>query len=155
MDKIDVLLKKQCYIIDLLPKKVPADSKGSFFDVESYFLGHNKNGQCRNGTAYAGGAFCRILHHKFTFILLKLMCFYPISIFSYDHSKLTEHPAPQTAIDMIGQAKDTLGILIGEDTLLLFEKDSLHLSVYNPDSDMQEIFSSLARAEGLFWRKAD
>ena len=35
---INELLETQCYIIDLLPEQVPADSKGQFFKVEGYFL---------------------------------------------------------------------------------------------------------------------
>ena len=33
VDKIEKLLEKPCYVIDVLPKKVPADANGSFFEV--------------------------------------------------------------------------------------------------------------------------
>ncbi len=42
-DKIvEELLKKPCYVIDILPERVPADSKGQFLAVEHYFLSHFK-----------------------------------------------------------------------------------------------------------------
>ena len=133
-------VKKQCYIIDILPKKVPADSKGSFFDVEAYFLDHNRQ---------------YVFQNKFTAIILKLMCYYPIAVFSYDNYRLIRYPSPQTVVDLIAHAKNTLGILFGENTLFLFEKDGLNISVYNPNHDMQELITSLAQAEGLFWRKSE
>lgn len=140
MDQIEALLKKQCYIIDILPKKVPADSKGSFFDVEAYFSDHNRQ--------YA-------FQNKFTAIILKLMCYYPIAVFSYDNYRLIRYPSPQTVVDLIAHTKNTLGILFGENTLFLFEKDGLNISVYNPNHDMQELITSLAQAEGLFWWKSE
>ena len=36
VEKIDKLLKKQYYVIDVLPKQVPNNSKGQFFEVEEY-----------------------------------------------------------------------------------------------------------------------
>lgn len=90
MDQIEALLKKQCYIIDILPKKVPADSKGSFFDVEAYFSDHNRQ--------YA-------FQNKFTAIILKLMCYYPIAVFSYDNYRLIRYPSPQTVVVLKNQLR--------------------------------------------------
>lgn len=108
MNKIEMLLNKPCYVIDMLPKKVPADSEGCFFDVESCFLEHGGQDHFRN---------------KLAAILLKLMCYYPVSVFSYNDGRLTDRPTPQTVADLIVRAKDTLGILFGEDTLFLLEQD--------------------------------
>lgn len=140
MNKIEILLNKPCYVIDMLPKKVPADSEGCFFDVESCFLEHGGQDHFRN---------------KLAAILLKLMCYYPVSVFSYNDGRLTDRPTPQTVADLIVRAKDTLGILFGEDTLFLLEQDCLTVPVYNPDHGMREILSSLVQAEGLFWWKSD
>ena len=38
MDKIDELLQTPCWIIDILPAQVPAESAGQYFAVEKYFL---------------------------------------------------------------------------------------------------------------------
>lgn len=38
-ENIDDLLQKPYWIIDILPKQVPADSSGQYFAVEKYFYG--------------------------------------------------------------------------------------------------------------------
>ncbi len=40
--KIETILEKPCYVIDILPKQVPADAKGNFFAVEEYLLSHER-----------------------------------------------------------------------------------------------------------------
>lgn len=39
---IEELLKKECYVIDVLPKQVPANSNGIFFEIEDYLLNNVK-----------------------------------------------------------------------------------------------------------------
>ena len=38
MDIIDKLLRTSCYIMDFLPKQVPMNCGGQFFEVETYLL---------------------------------------------------------------------------------------------------------------------
>ena len=38
LEIIDRLLLKPCYVIDVLPKRVPISSKGQFYEVEHYLL---------------------------------------------------------------------------------------------------------------------
>ena len=40
MDIIDKLLETPCYIMDFLPKQVPMNCGGQFFEVETYLLNH-------------------------------------------------------------------------------------------------------------------
>lgn len=40
MNIIDKLLKTPCYIMDFLPKQVPMNCGGQFFEVETYLLNH-------------------------------------------------------------------------------------------------------------------
>ena len=49
----------------------------------------------------------------------------------------------------------TLNVLfVAEDALLVFDWDSLNLSVYNPSEKVQSMMEKTAFSEGLFWRKA-
>lgn len=144
MDKmiatIERILEKPCYVIDMLPKQVPADSKGNFFAVEAYLLGHG--GESR-------------LREKFAGIVLRLMCYYPVSVFEYENGKLTEYPTPESVVSAVNEAGDILYLLCGEETLFVLEKDCLHFSVYNPGEDMKKLIADLSKSAGLFWRKAD
>ena len=40
MNIIDKLLETPCYIMDFLPKQVPMNCGGQFFEVETYLLNH-------------------------------------------------------------------------------------------------------------------
>lgn len=139
VDKIEKLLEKPCYVIDVLPKKVPADANGSFFEVEAYF--EDNYGQYQ-------------FQKKFVDIILKLMCYYPVSVFSYDAGRLIESPPPRVVVDLVRNNKSSLGILLGRNTLFMLEKRCLNMAVYNPDYDMREMISRIIGAEGLFWRES-
>lgn len=65
MEIVDELLKKECYIIDLLPETVSKNSIGQFLDVEYYLLNSKRHS---------------VLKDKFVGIILKLMCYYHISV---------------------------------------------------------------------------
>lgn len=64
-NRIDELLEKPCYVIDFLPEQVKPDAGGQFFDVEYYLLGSDKH---------------FFLKDKFVNIILKLMCYYHVSL---------------------------------------------------------------------------
>ena len=40
-NNVDELLQKPYWVIDILPEQVPRESKGQFFEIESYFLEKN------------------------------------------------------------------------------------------------------------------
>ncbi len=140
IEKIDALLKKTCFVIDILPRRVPSDRAEQYLKVEEYFLND--------------GMRSRFLD-KIINVILKLMCYVPVSVFLHENQKQLEHPGPETVAGIIRNATDTADLLFGEDTLFVLEKDDLYLSVYHPDDDMQELIRDLVRAEGLFWRKAE
>ena len=54
-----------CYIMDFLPKQVPMNCGGQFFEVETYLLKHYD---------------CRGLRYRFVGVILKAMCYYPVSV---------------------------------------------------------------------------
>lgn len=90
---------------------------------------------------------------KFVDIILKLMCYYPVSVFSYDAGRLIESPSPRVVVDLVRNNESSLGILLGRDTLFMLEKRCLNMAVYNPDYGMREMISRIAGAERLFWRE--
>lgn len=141
MGCIDRLLEAPCYIMDFLPKQVPADSHGQFFKVENYLL---------NNYEQFG------LSNRFTRVILKLMCYYHISI---RWGEEIDQPAPEKITEIVNEImhshSGTLDVLFPEnDALLVFEWDCMNLSVYNPDDEMQALMHDIAASEGLFWREA-
>ena len=141
MTNINRLLEKPCYIMDFLPKQVPADLHGQFFKVENYML----NNYERFG-----------LSNRFIRVILKLMCYYHISILWGGE---IDQPAPEKITEIVNEIlfnhSGTLNVLFpDEDVLLVFEWDCMNLSIYNPDDEMQTLMRDNATSEGLFWREA-
>lgn len=140
-DKIDELLGTTCYVIDFLPEQVKPDVGGQFFDVEYYLLNSEKHFSLKD---------------RFVNVILKLMCYYHVSI---QWKGWIDRPKPQIVEEAVSTIMDNhsgwLNVLLPEENaLVVFEWDCLNLSVYNPSEKMQAIMERLSFSEGLFWRKS-
>lgn len=138
---IDELLEKTCYVIDFLPEQVKPDARGQFFDVEYYLLNSDKH---------------FFLKDKFVNIILKLMCYYHVSI---QWEGWIDRPSPQKVEEAVSTIMDNhsgwLNILLPEENVLVvFEWDCLNLSVYNPSEKVQTLMQKIAGSEGMFWWKS-
>ena len=142
MQVINRLLKTPCYIIDFLPQQVPKECGGQFFKVEDYLFGHNE----RYG-----------LKDRLIRVILKIMCYYPISV--YCHGWIEQPTPEQVAVLIDGIREKQVGdvniLFASKDVLLQLAGDSLNINIYNPDEEMSELFEKIAVSEGLFWRKAE
>ncbi len=134
--KIDELLEKPCWVVDILPERVPEGSPGQFFAVEAYYLRPER---------LAG------IRRKFTDLLLKLNCYDALRIVTEEGE---ETPAPEELDRRIAEGNEDLLILLGGDALVTLNRDDIYLSVYNPDEALLARIGKLAAAEGLFLRKA-
>ncbi len=141
-DMIDNLLKKECYVIDYFPKQIPKTIEGQFFDVENYLLNSKKYNEIKD---------------KFVNVILKLMCYYSISVF---WNGWIDRPTPEMidsiALEIVEKHSGTLNCLFkDEEMLLVFDSDCLNLSIYNPPVKSHQIIEKMALSEGLFWRLAE
>ena len=139
---INKLLEKDCYIVDFLPETVSKNSKGQFYDIEYYLLNSKKH---------------YLLKEKFAGVILKLMCYYHMSIF---WNRWIDKPQPELIENAITEImvnhSGTLNCFFhDENMLLVFDWDCLNLSVYNPPEKVQQLFEQIAFSEGLFWRKSE
>ena len=142
MQVVDRLLETPCYIIDFLPQQVSKNCGGQFFKVETYLL----NNYERYG-----------LRDKFIRILLKVMCYYPVSV---HWGEWIEQPAPEQIAKIIdtimeSHSGDMNMVFPSKDALLQFGWDCLNISIYNPDDEMRVLLEQIAVSEGMFWRKAE
>lgn len=139
--QVDTLLEKPCYVIDFLPERVPKTSNGQFFAIEHYLLNSAKRS---------------MIKEKFVNVILKLMCYYQVSVL---WNSWIERPPPEMIDNAINEIMEnhsgSLNLLFPENnTLLVFEWDCLNLSVFNPTESMKLLMNSIALSEGLFWWKA-
>ena len=134
---IEEYLNKPYWVIDILPKQVPADGKGQYFRIEEYFLEHP---QIDN------------IYRKFTNILLKLNCYENIDV-SGDGEDWITNPAPQeleaALLKCMADKQMFYIILKSADVLITVSGDDTYMTVYNPREEMTELIRSLADSEGL------
>ena len=124
------------WIIDILPKQVPADSPGRYFTVEKYFLAHLDD-------------LCR----KFARVLIKLNCYRDL-LLSTDEEQWTDAFSPEDLQSFFQASVDNhspLFIRIApSDALLTFTGDDHYLTLYSPDEELLSILFPLTASEGLF-----
>ena len=137
---VENLLQQDCWVIDYLPRQVPADAPGQFFKVETYLLNHYEEFGLRA---------------RFTAVVLKLMCYHRVSV---HWGQWVDAPSPDLVTEAIKTILDNhsgwLNILLPEEkALLVFEWDCLNLALYRPSPELLELIEEIARSEGLFlWK---
>ena len=139
---IEEYLDKPYWVIDILPKQVPADGKGQYFRIEKFFLEHP---QIDN------------IYRKFTNILLKMNCYEDIGV-SHDGEEWITNPAPhelEAALLKYMADKQMLYIVLkSADVLITVSGDDTYMTVYNPTEEVLELLGSLAGSGGLFmWKQ--
>ena len=128
MDRIEELLNKPYWIVDILPKQVPKDSPGQYFTIEDYFLKEQ----------------LAEIKQKHINVILKLNCYLDLSL----DGELNPSPDRTAAIMM----EKYVYIMISE-SMILSEPDDTHLTIFNPDESLLELVRPIALAEGLFvWK---
>ena len=138
---IEEYLNKPYWVIDILPKQVPADSRGQYFRIEKYFLEHPQ---------------IDFIYRKFTNILLKLNCYEDIDM-SHDGDEWITKPDPHeleaALLKSMADRQMFYIILKSADVLITVSGDDTYMTVYNPTEEVLELIGSLAGSEGLFiWR---
>ena len=135
-DVIESLLSKPYWLIDVLPKQVPAGSAGQYFKAERYFLSRLDE-----------------IGRKFSRILIRLNCYYDLQV-STDGETWILNASPgdlARRFEESASSHSPLSIFIGSDVALVtFSGDDHYMTIYNPDEDLLELVRQCAQAEGLF-----
>ena len=139
MDKTDIienLLSKPYWLIDVLPKQVPAGSAGQYFKAERYFLSRLDE-----------------ISGKFARILIRLNCYCDLQV-STDGENWILNESPEDLAHLFKESiasHSPLSLLVGsEDSLVTFSGDDHYMTLYNPGEDLLELVRQCAGAEGLF-----
>ena len=141
--KIDELIERSCYVIDIFPCRVPKTSDGRYFKVEEYF---------QNNRAEWNKKFCDLL--------LKLYCYYDFWVSTGE--ELAKNPEPDLLAQWIWHCfegdwkeRDYINIILPAcNAMVILNGDDLYMTLYNPDQQLLDILSRLAGAEGCFVYKA-
>lgn len=134
MIDIEAYLSRPYWIIDILPKKVPANGAGQYFAIEKYFL---------------SPPMVDAIYQKFANVILKLNCYYDIIVSLADDDKWLENPAPEDLAQMVLERKQLNIILNNAQAMIAITGDDHYMTVYGPNEETLEIITALAAAEGL------
>lgn len=130
---IEPLLESPYWIVDILPKQVPAHAPGQYFAVERHYLSEPQRSAIRQ---------------KQLNVLWKLNCYMDIAV-----DEEQKNPAPELLARWIRERR--LNVLVGGG-LIVTDPDDTYMTVYNPDEELLQLLRTLSAAEGLFvWRPAD
>ena len=129
---IEELLNAPYWIIDILPKQVPASSAGQYFAIEQYL----RDTQLSD------------IKKKHVNLILKLNCYRDISL---DEDKEI-NISPEKIADAIH--KRYVNIMV-DDAMIVSEPEDPYLTIYNPDEDLLTLIRELASGEGMFVWKND
>ena len=131
MNRVEELLAQPCWIVDVLPERVPEESPGQFAAVEKFFLQDPA------------------LRRKQLNIILKLNCYYDLTLAAGDEE--TGNPAPAEWAERIG--REYLNILAGEQALIAIDHTDTYMTVFTADEKVLATIRKLAAGEGLFvWK---
>lgn len=129
---IEELLNTPYWIIDILPKQVPAGSAGQYFAIEKYL----RETQLSD------------IKKKHVNLILKLNCYKDIFL---DEDKEI-NISPEKIADAI--YKRYVNIMV-DDAMIVSEPEDTYLTIYNPDEDLLTLMKELASGEGMFIWKND
>ena len=136
---VEGLLEKPCWVIDMLPMRVPQDSAGQFFNVEQYYLQEPQHERL-----------CR----RFADVLMKLNCYHDLLV-SHD-DEWVKNPAPEALVAWLTTSLQNghMCMLINDgDALVTASGGDIHVSLYNPSEQLLQLVAQLAAADGLFlWK---
>lgn len=143
ISKIDELIEKPCYLIDIFPYTVPTAAGRRYFAIEEYFQANRREWD-----------------EKFRRLLLKLYCYYDFWVSFGEES--AKNPEPHLFAGWIQECfkgnwreRDYMNIILPEcNAMVILNGDDLYLRLYNPDKRLMELVSQLAGAEGFFFYKA-
>ena len=139
MMAIDDYLEKPYWLIDILPKQVPSNCRGQYFKIEKYWLEQPQFGRI-----------CR----KFASLLIKLNCYYDISIADADGAASVSLQ-PESLEELLTGGDAVYMLMDSENAMIGFSGDDHYMTLYNPKEELLQLVSLLASSEGLFVWKPD
>lgn len=126
-ERIEELLNKEYWIIDILPKQVKKDSDGQYFSVIEYYLKNIKE-----------------IKRKHINLILKINCYYDICI---------EDKVNPEIEDIVNTINNKYVFIMINNSMILSEADDTHMTLFNPDNELLEMVKYIANSEGLFvWK---
>ena len=127
-DIIEELLEKPYWIVDILPKQVPADSPGQYFRMEEYWTSEDQ---------------FSAIKQKHIDLVLRLNCYADISLDEEDETD----PSPERIAQ---EMRSRYVCIMTGSSMIVSQPDETYLTVYDPDDELLDIIRDLAFSVGMF-----
>lgn len=138
MIDIEDFLSKPYWIIDILPKQVPANACGQYFTIEKHFL---------------SSSWVEQIYRKFANMMLKLNCYDDILLFKVSDESWVENPAPCDLERIVLERKPLFVVLKQSQTMLSITGDDHNMTLYGPNNETLSLINMIASSEGLYvWK---
>lgn len=138
------LLEEDYFVIDFLPRQVSAERGRTYFTVERFMASHPQIDE---------------LYHRFALFLVKLSCYYDLTVYNPYAEKWDSMPNPEELVQRVtscaGEGRNRyLHIIIPEeDSLLTLDGDDLYMTIYHAGEELLDTLKQLSAGAGLFlWR---
>ena len=128
VEKIEKLLETECWIIDVLPRRVSKARAKQYSDLEKMFL-HSEE-----------------LVKKHYNIILKLNCYYKLKMVDYSGEDLGD-VNPASLLKYVGHKP--VYLLLGN-SLISLDPDDMHMTLYNPTNTILSMMKKVVSSEGMF-----
>ena len=140
IDRIDSLMDKKAYMIDIFPKTVPQKVDNRYFAVEKFFQQNRSEFKL-----------------KLTSIILKLYCYYDLTVVI--DGNITENPQVDELTVLLkkcfsGELRYINIVLPECEAMLLLNYGDLYMTAYNVSGELKELLAQLVSAEGMFFYEA-
>lgn len=135
-ERVEELLERPYWVVDLLPRQVPADAPGQFFAVERWLL---------DGSRGEG------LRQRFADVLLGLNCYYDLLFIRDDETEGAFNPSPRKLVRWVLRDCGMVNVLVeGEGALVTVPSQSTCMTVYGASDELLGLVRQLAGSAGLF-----
>lgn len=132
------LLEQPYWIVDILPKQVPANAGGQYFAVDRY---HRRPGRMSQ------------LHRRYAEMLLRLNCYFDMTV-SFDACETWEtNPKPVRFVEQaVGLANNSYMrvLFVEQQTMIDIDSGDTWMTVYCLTPEVLDLLRQLAGAEGFF-----
>ncbi|MCR4671761.1 MAG: hypothetical protein K5637_00800 [Lachnospiraceae bacterium] len=137
-EAVERLLEEPFHVIDFLPRQVPAESSGQYFEVEAF---------------YRQEPFIAALYRKFADILVSINCYYSLAVPVGIRWARDLDPAQLYTRAAECREPEYLNILLPEeDSLITLCGGDLYMTLYHASDELLETVRQLAASQGLFVR---
>jgi hypothetical protein len=134
---IEYYLDKPYWVIDILPKQVPADGCEQYFEIERYVLKHDYDK----------------LLKRFANVVLKLNCYYDLEVCRSSIDEWTINPTPENLVAWVLDSESLCLLLKDADAMIALNRDDTYMTLYNPSEELVKLTSIIAFSEGFFiWK---